>query len=417
MDEALKRSAALALDLRYELGMSLDIFMQELTPHIRRWRKVVVDYYTIGLEHLQKFLALPAPLLEQLVLRNQMPIRGFVTVDISVEQAPRLREVEIRGVPCRWEAATFRGLESLRISRVFFQSFNQILGLLHRSPCLLKLELDCGITPYSSPEIDLTFRQINLPLLRNVSISFNNSHHTETIFGCLQLPSCADLRLDIPMEEQGIPDRVARLAASWLGQVQMSIPNPRSINIAMESSDTTLTIPGSYGRGGLSLALVCYLDSGRAARVLEGANRVIVDHFVTSESSLQLDNRIFTFLDRRNFLDELIHLSPVTRLDIKNPDSDPENLPRWTAEEHWTFPLFPSLMLLRLFNQSEEWILHIIRALFLGPALGIKNRVVNVEVYFRTEEDRENFPGAIADIIKEVIGEGNGLSFMLAPRE
>ncbi|KAG8899908.1 hypothetical protein FRC00_000678 [Tulasnella sp. 408] len=418
VDRALKRSAAHALDVRYGFGISLDIFVEKLTPHIGRCRKVEVEYYMTGLEDLKQFLALPAPRLEQLVLRNTRPIRGFDTLEIFFEQATRLKEVEIRGVPCRWEAATFRGLESLRISGAHFHSFNQILRLLYHSTSLVVLELDGGINHASSADIDPTFRQINLPLLRNLSISFNHLPRTETFFDCIRVPSCTDLYLAIPDLELDTLGHMARLATLWLGQVQVPIPNPRSINIAMTSSITTLSVSSNDGQGRLSLALAhCYLYPHTVARVVEGVNRVIADHLVTSESSLQFDNSTFIFLNVQSFLNELLRLPSVTRLDIGIPISDYDMLPSWTAEECWTFPLFPSLKLLRLFHQPEEWILHIIRALFLSPALGIKNRVIDVEVYFRTEEEREHFPSDTADTIKEAIGEGNGLSFMLAPSE
>ncbi|KAG9034911.1 hypothetical protein FS837_002084 [Tulasnella sp. UAMH 9824] len=418
VDEALKRSAVHALDVRYEYGMSLDIFTQKVAPHIGRCRKVEMDdHFMLNLEHMQKFLALPAPHLEQLILRSRMSVPGFLGEEICVEQATRLKELEIRGIPCRWEAAAFRGLESLRISHAYFQSFNQILGLLNHSPCLLRLELGYGMTIHDSPDIEPTFRQINLPLLRNLSFSLRDTRHRETISDCIQVPSCTDLHLDISGEEQDIPDHIARMAASWLGQVQPAIPNPRSISIAVAISDTTLTVPRDDGQGGLSLAITHYPDSSNATRVLEGVNRVIVDHLITSESSLQLDNEIFISLDDRNLLNELNRLPLVTRLDIKNTGDYPESSPDWTADEHGNIPLFPLLKLLRLYNQSEEWIVHIIRALFLSPNFGIKKRAVNVELYFLMEEEREQFLHAIADTIKGVIGEGNQLSFMLAPSE
>lgn len=413
--EALKRSAHHALDVYFDndnrirpMGRAERYnFVENLIPHLGRCRKLALGWDSDP-RQVKELLGLPAPQLEQLILRDEIGNDDFATVEIFAGQAAFLKQVEIDRVACRWESAAFKGLKSLSISNVSFQSFNQILELLQYSPTLLKLKLQHIIFPDSDADIDPMFRQIRLPLLNNLQIRSIHWRRTESLLGCIHAPGCAHLHLTMDDVETGIEGSLARLPALWPSQVRIIILNLRSIRVVVKEVETALFASSSDGQGGLSLVLRRGAYFERSAILLGGINHIIKNYLSAPESSLQVDSFTLHCLHHGNILNEILRLPTVTRLDLGDPLYNyemPYACPH--EDQHWTLPPFPSLKLIRCFTPREDWVMRVIGAAFHNPTIDAQNRAIDIQVHSRTEQANEDCTSRLAPRIRAVIGESN----------
>lgn len=208
--------------------------------------------------------------------------------------------------------------------------------------------------------------------------------------------------------------QIAQLAEVWLSQLQGPKLHPRSINIALAHSKTTLSTVGRDGQSSLSLALTHWFGWGDSASVLDGVNHVVTRYLAAAtESHLQLDVDVLDFLDHETIHNELRRLPPITRIEIGDPPSETGRPRNWARR--WTFPPFPSLQSLRFFTSRTESILATIEAVFDNPTPDAEKRAIHVEIHAPSVFAVDDLKNALATEIQAKIGEDNRLSFIFTP--
>ncbi|KAG8945863.1 hypothetical protein FRC04_012223 [Tulasnella sp. 424] len=177
LDIDMSRSRGLGYQIpAYELGLSNDVFLDLVHPRITQWRSfhLRVDF-ELFLTRLQD----PAPNLEEVILERPF-LLSFHPQEIGdailfAGSAPRLRLVNLSGIPFQWCSALLRGLKSLALEHMevswtdLFDVLCLCPGLAHVSFVWLHGHLPTDLESSSPPQITLAhllhIRLENVPVL------------------------------------------------------------------------------------------------------------------------------------------------------------------------------------------------------------------------------------------------------------
>ncbi|KAG8911748.1 hypothetical protein FRC00_005896, partial [Tulasnella sp. 408] len=153
---ALERSSNLPLDIVYvDKGIitdwhGLSSFAAYLQTHLSRSKSL--DIWALdSAAPIIEIVRHPMPLLEDLKLID--PSATWETpVQLFQDKAPRLRDITLEGITCRWDGDSFHRLNTLSISWVPFPSTATVLNIISNAPQLRKLEIHrCIVTTADAP--------------------------------------------------------------------------------------------------------------------------------------------------------------------------------------------------------------------------------------------------------------------------
>ncbi|KAG8929780.1 hypothetical protein FRC01_003775 [Tulasnella sp. 417] len=198
--KVLERSSDTLLDIEYNPGKEeggrypdghITPFFDILGSASGRWRTLNLTK-SVSEGQTRKLLLLPAPNLEQLTFEDhQSPRQGMENVDFFGGNCPKLKDIHIYGLTCKWDQAAFKGLEALKLSDISFDSVAPILDIIRPLPLLRRLEvLNCHI----SEDAPASTQPVSLPNLQFLRVEFDNTGvitYTEQFISRISAsPSC-----------------------------------------------------------------------------------------------------------------------------------------------------------------------------------------------------------------------------------
>lgn len=148
-------------------------FLGTVVSTIERWRTLSLNCLGVDSEGpIKAFLQAPAPNLERLVLDDGEMELEIPDVELFVGNSPKLEDVRVVGVACKWSHITFKGLKRLHLSYIFFDSVKPILDIIRDCPQLHTLEvLDCNIGDDNLP----TVKSVWLPNLQVLDLGLDDT--------------------------------------------------------------------------------------------------------------------------------------------------------------------------------------------------------------------------------------------------
>lgn len=148
--KVLERSSARLIDVEFDpapkarrhqtLEDPFTAFLDILGPATRRLRTLNIAP-RFGLEDPPSdFWKFPAPCLKRFIFTNSA-VWKMENLELFDGNCPNLREIEVVGANCKWSQAAFKGLESLQLSQVSFNSVGDILDIIRDISQLKRLEI------------------------------------------------------------------------------------------------------------------------------------------------------------------------------------------------------------------------------------------------------------------------------------
>ncbi|KAG9043830.1 hypothetical protein FS837_009071 [Tulasnella sp. UAMH 9824] len=306
-----------------------------------RWRSLVLEIGYHPGNRPSDFLQFPAPNLERLVLKN---IQGWDMEDVELfgGDCPNLKHVYLELATCKWSQAAFKGLESLKLFDVFFNSVGTILEIIRESPQLKTLKIgDCAV----SEEVPANTQQVSLPNLRFLRVKFDSvdglTWPTQQFLDHISAPPQCPLYISSEAtdeEEDPLEDSLTPTFCKWLfgKQTKEVLEGVESLklgfNIDEDEVDGSVTHELCSGSTNIK---------GGIDEVGLGDLRYVQEHiqglFQRSRAfktftTLRLSGGAADFLNNSQFTDLFTGLPTITHLELVkpmwgSPRSSSESLP------------------------------------------------------------------------------------------
>ncbi|KIO22552.1 hypothetical protein M407DRAFT_27950 [Tulasnella calospora MUT 4182] len=153
--------------LQYDVPHFVD-FVGAVSSTTRRWRTFILDPSDHPGDRPGDFLQFPAPNLERLEIRNDF---GWEMEDVELFGGicPNLKHIDLNRAEFNWSQTAFKGLETLKLSEVTFNSIETILDVIRDIPQLKTLDIHYC---YVSEKLPSNTQPVSLPNLQFLRAEF-----------------------------------------------------------------------------------------------------------------------------------------------------------------------------------------------------------------------------------------------------
>ncbi|KAG9023068.1 hypothetical protein FS837_006015 [Tulasnella sp. UAMH 9824] len=194
---ALEKSKGAPLNITFTSSWGMEpaaqnVFLDAIFPHAHRWKAVSL-WLEGQAQGLEAMATLSAPLLEYFSLSidehggwaPDQPLNIF-----GGQRPPRLRELDLAGVPIPWNPTIFCQLTSLSISRIFRlgPSVDQLLAVL--STCSNLESLSIREVTFSGSPGALSPNPTPMPALKRLALCELSPATSNGILGAIRAPNC-----------------------------------------------------------------------------------------------------------------------------------------------------------------------------------------------------------------------------------
>ncbi|KAG8946597.1 hypothetical protein FRC00_009519, partial [Tulasnella sp. 408] len=356
--KVLERSSGKLVDVEYEppLGFGWRYgqpqfvdFLGSVSSATRRWRSLVLATTYYPGDRPSDFLQFPAPNLERLVFKNDQGW-DMENVELFDGNCPNLKHIHLERANCKWSQAAFKGLESLRLFEVSFDSVGTILDITRDTPQLQTLEIrDCDV----SEEVPANTQQVSLPNLQFLRADFDSNDGltwaTQQLLDHISAPpqcslyiSLADTDDKSEGEEDSSEDSLSATFCEWLfgKQTKEVLEGVGSFKLGFDVEEDGPNVSVTFElfsgpaeiKGGIR---------GFRLEDLHVVLKYIQDLFQRSRAlktftTLKLSGQGAEVLNNSQFTDPLRELPQLTHLELVDPvwplrNSQPKTVPESLA--------------------------------------------------------------------------------------
>ncbi|KAG9043831.1 hypothetical protein FS837_009072 [Tulasnella sp. UAMH 9824] len=337
----LERSSGKLIDVEYEpqLGFGWRYgephfvdFLGSVSSATGRWRSLVLGTSYYPGDRPNDFLQFTAPNLERLVFKNDQAW-DMEDVELFGGHCPNLKHIHLERADCKWSQAAFKGLESLKLFQVSFDSVGTILDITRDSPQLQTLEIrNCDV----SERVPENTQQVSLPNLKFLRAEFDSDDgltwatqqfldHISASSQCSLYISLADTDDESDDEEGSSEDPLPATFCEWLFGKQT-----KEVHEGMESFELGFDVDKDD-----SNVLVTFELSSGPASIKGGIRGFRLEdlHYVLKyiQNLFQRSRALKTFttlklsgqgaevLNNTQFTDPLKEIPPITHLELVDP--------------------------------------------------------------------------------------------------
>ncbi|KAG8945257.1 hypothetical protein FRC04_001097 [Tulasnella sp. 424] len=285
-----------------------------------RWCTLVLN----GLEYvcedsIKDILQLPAANLERLVLDDDCVELDISDIELFGGNSPKLKDLRVVGIECKWSQTAFKGLENLSLSWLIFTSLKPVLNILRDCPQLQKLEFcDCDV----SNDLPARTLPVSLPHLQVLQVIFNDDSQQTNATGQFLDHISAPLHCALyacPFDGWDGVDPLSAAFGKWLfgRQTHAILEGLDGLELRLghhQSSGYLLDFDLFSGSSTISGGVRWTLEAPQAlaciGRVLQRSRKS--DTFAT----LKICAEAVKHLKRAELVSQLNRLPPITRLEL-----------------------------------------------------------------------------------------------------
>ncbi|KIO22556.1 hypothetical protein M407DRAFT_27954 [Tulasnella calospora MUT 4182] len=332
LSKILERSSGRLIDVEYEpqdgetLRYAEGSFMEPfniLSSTTGRWRTLILETRHYSGDRPSEFLQFPAPNLERLVFRNNN-VWDMKDVELFGGHCPNLKHIHLDRAECKWSQAAFKGLESLELSYLSFDTIEPILDVIRDISLLERLEIhDCDVRE----DVPANTKPVSLPNLQFLRAEFDDYgliYATKQLLNHISAPPPCPLYVSLADYEDG-EDSFVDTFCEWLfgRQTKEVLEGLESFNLGFGVSEDDLKDLLSFE-----------LHSG-SAKIRGGVRAFRVENvqyileyiqglFQRSHSSkpftkLRLSGRGVELLNDSRLITPFKDLPPITHLELVEP--------------------------------------------------------------------------------------------------
>ncbi|KIO22530.1 hypothetical protein M407DRAFT_27929 [Tulasnella calospora MUT 4182] len=300
--EALMKSSNCLLEFSFFTRLSskpdnLAAFLGKLDPHLDRLRSVEISFLSYQIPDGRfttiKLLTTPQPSLERFFLCDESSQTDLSELALFAGQAPRLKDLQLRGLRVNCRGALFGGLSSLSLSDVTVPSLKDLLGTIGN--CRYLLYLGLKHIWFQDIETDPPPDRISLPVLQRLSLSDMHLTLTERFLRDIHAPQSAWFSLSLHVDSEDLIT---------------------TVDIKIMENRLFLTFHDPKHSEPSRLNLSHDKSVGLSRAVLTGINAILKSRTPKADVHLTLGDTALHLVEDGSYVEQLRRLSQVTMLQL-----------------------------------------------------------------------------------------------------